>query len=322
MKKKIKLYKMKTENKLKRDETKNKIIDRKAISKICAYMFSFLLVISILLSFFLNMMDITILSESYITSRLIESDYYNNTNKTIQSEFEQYTNQSGFDKSILENVFTQENITNDINGVIHSLYQNNKYEINTNIIEENLNRNIVKYIEVNNITLDLKQKSNIEAFKDVITASYVNNIFPKDIMDPIAETIQLLNSFITRLGSFIYALPYVIILCLILVNINRIVTTLKYASISVLSSGIFLTITYILLMKNINIGEISIFTKSISDILNLMFINIFNEISVFCIIFSSVGLALTLLFSIIEDKFDFEMLSNKGINANKWLYKY
>lgn len=297
-------------------------MDIKRIKKVTSYMFSFLLVLSILLSFALNLVSRTILSEEYMVTKLFETDYYTNIMSTIQSDFEGYIDQSGFDKIILDNVFTRQDVTADVNLVIRSIYHNSSYNINTSVIEQNLNKNIENYVRNNNINLDIKQQENVKVFVDTLTASYVKDIFPKDIIIPTSNIISTLNTVISRLGQFIHLLPYILMLCIITVNISKILTSFKYISIAILSSGIFLCITHILLINIVQAGKITIFTKSISDMLNLLVNNIFKEINFFFIVFSLTGILLTLIFVVIENKFKFEILSHKGVNSNKWMFRY
>jgi|GEM_PF-3335130 len=298
------------------------MINKKIVKTILSYTFSFLLVLSIVLSFFLNLLESTVLSEEYMTSRLFDANYYTNVSKTIQSEFEGYIDQSGFDKSILNNVFTETQITADVNSVMRSIYKKSEYKIDTSSVQQNLNNNIDNYIKVNNITLDLKQKENIQEFVDTLAASYAKDIFPKDIIIPISNNISSLNAVISRIGQFIYLLPFVFILCIVLINLSKILTSLKYISVSILSSGLFLIALNIILVNSIQLGKITIFTKSISDMLNMLFNNIFKEINQFCIIFALAGLLLTFVSIVIEDNFEFEILSPKGVSSNKWVHRF
>jgi hypothetical protein len=298
------------------------MINKKTVKTILSYMFSFLLVLSIVLSFFLNLLEGTVLSEEYITSRLFDANYYTNVSKTIQSEFEGYIDQSGFDKTILNNVFTENQITADVNSVMSSIYKGSNYEIDTNIIKQNLNTNIESYIKTNNITLDLKQKENIQEFMGTLAASYAKDIFPKDIISQISANISSLNSIISRIGQFIYLLPFVFILCIILINLSKILSSFKYISVSIFSAGLFLVILNILLINLVQIGKITLFTKSTSDMINMLFNNIFNEINHFCIIFALAGLLLTFISVIIEDKFNLEILGPKGVSSNKWVHRF
>lgn len=296
--------------------------NRKTIKSILSYVFSFFLVISILLSFLLNLISTTILSEDYITSKLHEINYYTNVNKTINSEFEGYIEQSGFNKSILENVFTEKEVTADVNSIIRSMYQNTSYTINTKTIEDNLNKNINNYIVGNNLTLDIKQKENVNTFVSTLSGTYSKNIFPKEIISPISNMIDSLNTIVSRLGSFINLLPVICMLCIILINLSRVLTSFKYISFSFLSAGMFLTVAYVLLNNSVQVGKISIFTKSISDIVNLLFKNIFSELNNYCVTFAILGLVLTFAFIVLEDKFKFEILSSKGVNSHKWSGRY
>ena len=48
----------------------------------------------------------TVLNKNYIIQKMEETNFYSETYKLVQSNFEKYIEQSGFEENILENVCT------------------------------------------------------------------------------------------------------------------------------------------------------------------------------------------------------------------------
>ena len=78
------------------------------------------------------------MNEEYMLSKLEEANYYERMNAEIIEQFKNYTIQSGLSDNVLENLFTQEKLEEDINNVINSIYTGTELEIDTTEIEENL----------------------------------------------------------------------------------------------------------------------------------------------------------------------------------------
>lgn len=291
------------------------------IKKIISYILSFLLILSLILSLFVNIFKTTILSEDYMLSKLLESNYYGDVEHTIQSEFEGYIQQSGFDNSILDNVVNEKNITSDVNTIVRNIYQNTNYAINTSTIEETLNKNIDNYIVSHDFTIDVKQKENISIFINKLQDTYIKDIFPKDAINPMTRGMIVIKGLLSRIAAFIYVLPFVFILLILLINLNMILSSFKYICLAILSSGLFLCAIYLILINNIQIGKIQIFTTGISDLVRVIFRNIMIEINAFCGIFIIIGLIFTFIFILIENRFEIETKENRKKGIDKWIFR-
>lgn len=78
---------------------------KKVIKTTLSLILSFILVLSIILSFTMNLIKDTVLNEGYMLYKLNEIDYYSNVDKKLQSGFEGYIEQSGFDNTIVSQIF-------------------------------------------------------------------------------------------------------------------------------------------------------------------------------------------------------------------------
>lgn len=144
------------------------------------------LIINILIAFFLTVIIIvdsiaifaqnTILSEEYVLSKLDENAYYEKVKTDLDNEFENYLYQSGFPKEVFENLYVDENLKEDVNLVIDSLYKGTEVQINTNHISERLNYNINEYLEKEKIDLNDEEKNNIDIFESLVSELYSDKI--------------------------------------------------------------------------------------------------------------------------------------------------
>ena len=73
----------------------------------------------------------TILNTQYIKNTLEKNNYYQEIYKEILTEMSYYTNQSGFEDSVLDNTFTIGEIKYEINSFVDNTYGGKKTSIDT-----------------------------------------------------------------------------------------------------------------------------------------------------------------------------------------------
>ena len=86
-----------------------------------------------------------------------ENYYVELYNKTLE-DMKDYMVSSGLEEEILENIFELEDIKKDVDGYISSYFDNSNYEIQSNKVSENIQKNIDKYLVKNNIEVDNKEE--------------------------------------------------------------------------------------------------------------------------------------------------------------------
>lgn len=290
-------------------------MNKEIIRRVLTTLFTLLLIVSIVLSFGINLIHKTILSKEYIKTNLGKSDYYNKLNLRINNEFEGYLEQSGFDSSILDNVYSNEDIIKDTDIVLDGIYKGLDVNIDLTKFENNLNNNINKYIEINNINLDLKQKESISLFVSKLKTIYENNIHSKEITKDLSKNASIINTFLTRYKSFINAIPIVLILLIILVNITKLLFSFKFISLALLSSSIFGIATYFI----ININNIN---KNFSNITYVLIEGISKEIITSSRLFLVVALLLTFVFIFLENHINFKITNSKILQGKNWILRH
>ena len=245
-----------------------------------------LLIIEAILLFAITILfvfKITILNEKYIINNLTKTNYYDNLYEETKDSISYIAKKSGIKPRLVENVFTLNDIKSDTNKFVNSFLQGQKAEINTELLKENINRNIEEYEEDTNTPIDNNLKNE---FVNKIVSTYKNevsllNIFSKE------------SSSINNLTKLFKALLLIFVLDLaVLVFINyKIFRKMEY-HIVFISSSISLFISYIYI-KLLNFKNLYIYNSNVSNVLKTIIKKSSNLSLIFIILYAIAGILIT-----------------------------
>lgn len=241
------------------------------IKKIIKIIFSAILTISILLYILINLLSSTILKESYILSKLDQANFYQKVYEEVNSNFEKYIYQSGFDENVLNNVITEEKVKEDFKIIIDNIYNGTNQDINTETIKTNLTNNINSQLGAN---VSKTQQNSIDSFVDTILNEYTQTILHTQYENKINKAYTQINKYINLANKALLIIMAVLIILLILLNLKRLYRGVSYIGISMLSSGILLCIADIFIKMKVDIKNIVILNDTISKII----INVITEL--------------------------------------------
>lgn len=241
------------------------------IKKIIKIIFSAILTISILLYILINLLSSTILKESYILSKLDQANFYQKVYEEVNSNFEKYIYQSGFDENVLNNVITEEKVKDDFKIIIDNIYNGTNQDINTETIKTNLTNNINSQLGAN---ISKTQQNSIDSFVDTILNEYTQTILHTQYENKINKAYTQINKYINLANKALLIIMAVLIILLILLNLKRLYRGVSYIGISMLSSGILLCIADIFIKMKVDIKNIVILNDTISKII----INVITEL--------------------------------------------
>lgn len=241
------------------------------IKKIIKIIFSAILTISILLYILINLLSSTILKESYILSKLDQANFYQKVYEEVNSNFEKYIYQSGFDENVLNNVITEEKVKEDFKIIIDNIYNGTNQDINTETIKTNLTNNINNQLGANIIKT---QQNSIDSFVDTILNEYTQTILHTQYENKINKAYTQINKYINLANKALLIIMAVLIILLILLNLKRLYRGVSYIGISMLSSGILLCVADIFIKMKVDIKNIVILNDTISKII----INVITEL--------------------------------------------
>lgn len=241
------------------------------IKKIIKIIFSAILTISILLYILINLLSSTILKESYILSKLDQANFYQKVYEEVNSNFEKYIYQSGFDENVLNNVITEEKVKEDFKIIIDNIYNGTNQDINTETIKTNLTNNINNQLGAN---ISKTQQNSIDSFVDTILNEYTQTILHTQYENKINKAYTKINKYINLANKALLIIMAVLMILLILLNLKRLYRGVSYIGISMLSSGILLCVADIFIKMKVAIKNIVILNDTISKII----INVITEL--------------------------------------------
>ena len=193
----------------------------KIFKNIITFIFTIILTILILSYVIIKLCSSTVLNENYVISKLEENDYYNKTYELVESNFENYIQQSVLDEEVLKDIITKDEIEEDTKSILNNIYSGIGDNISTEKIKERLTQNIDKSLE--NKKLSSSEKEAIDDFIDKIGNEYETTIFHTNY----EKSLSNMYKKIIKMVSFgekviLVSIGFFVILILILLNSPRI----------------------------------------------------------------------------------------------------
>lgn len=265
---------------------------------IISIILAFLLMISILLTVALQIVSSTILNKDYILGKLDEANYYNNVYEQIKDSLAGYIGPSGLDEEVLENIYTREQVKEDINLIINNIYENKNDKINTEDIKEKLQNNIEA--SVGSGLLTKENKNSIEDFIDKIADEYVQNISHDPYFEKVGTIINKAKDMVGKVEGIIIFVPIILAVVILLLNIKQISSAIRFIAISILASGVIGIALKLFIETKINISNILIINDSFSEVIKNVINSILNNINTMSIIGIIVSIVLIVLTNVIK----------------------
>lgn len=265
---------------------------------IISIILAFLLMISILLTVALQIVFSTILNKDYILGKLDEANYYNNVYEQIKDSLAGYIGPSGLDEEVLENIYTREQVKEDINLIINNIYENKNDKINTEDIKEKLQNNIEA--SVGSGLLTKENKNSIEDFIDKIADEYVQNISHDPYFEKVGTIINKAKDMVGKVEGIIIFVPIILAVVILLLNIKQISSAVRFIAISILTSGVIGIALKLFIETKINISNILIINDSFSEVIKNVINSILNNINTMSIIGIIGSIVLIVLTNVIK----------------------
>ena len=227
------------------------------------YLLEFVLTLSILLTIILLILKITILNKKYLVNIFEKTNYYRELYLDINTDLENYIMQSGFDNSIINDLFTETELKKVINKNVDNFYKGENIIVDTDILKNKLENNINDYLDEIKITITDKEAINL--FVNEIETIYKNRIILNK------EIVGLSKSFynINKILNLIFL--GLIIFNMVIFIFTKVLFKKIALSIPILSSMSLLLISYYLLLSNININSIVFWNNYVSNVIKYIF---------------------------------------------------
>lgn len=270
----------------------------KNIKTILRYILSTILAISMIIYIFINIASSTILSESYILSKLEQTYYYDKIYENVKSNFENYIYQSGLEESVIVDIVSKEKIEKDTKIIISNLYDGLNENIDTQEIKDNLNTNIKN--SLGNNKLNITMQKAIDTFVEKICNEYTSTISHNEYEKQINNVYKKIMNYIGVAQKALLIVMGVCIILLLVISLRRIYKFFVNTGVALTISGAFLVIVNIYINMKVKIQTITILNNAISFTLRNILQDLLNNIVNYGSILLVSGIVLIIISNLIH----------------------
>lgn len=242
----------------------------------------------------------TILSQSYVLNQLEEANYYANIYTEIKSDFENYIYQSGLDESVLENIITVEDVTNDTKQIISNIYNGDNKKIDVTALKERLNKNIEESLKGQRINMSTQRA--IDEFVNKIADQYIETMSHTNFEKNINDIYTKVKEYVELGKKVIIVVIGIMVIAILAIQYKKIFRNFALIGISFTGSGLFYIFVNMFVNSKIKIENIVILNDAISIVLRNVLTNIVNTINQYGWVFFGIGIALIVIGNILNNR--------------------
>lgn len=202
---------------------------------IATYILVALLSITVLAEVGIHIFLRTTLNEDYVIGLLEKEGFYDFAYETIKTHLNGYIDNTSIEDNILENVYTKEDIKNDINILFGNLYKKEVKKIDTSDISKRLEENIENLKQSKELTI--AQERVLEDLEEKVVRGYTSQIYQFDYFSQINGIFFRINELIKQFNIGIYILIGVFAFLIILINLDSILNALLAFSVGSVICG-------------------------------------------------------------------------------------
>ena len=223
-----------------------------------------------------------------------QTNFYSETYKLVQSNFEKYIEQSGFEENILENICTEEKVKQDINLMISNIYEGANKTIDITEISDNLNANIDKL----NIR-DSKNQKAIEQFVEHICQEYTDTLVHTKYENDINKFYKEIVIKKDKIEKIVIIAMVIDVIVILIVNNKNIEKDFQSIGTAIFSSSAFELIACQIINLRVSIKGIKIFNDAFSDMIVAIIQNVISKVVLFGIATLMIAIILIIINAII-----------------------
>ena len=241
-----------------------------------------------------------------INNAIVEAYYidgaklYANIYTEIKSDFENYIYQSGLDESVLENIITVEEVTQDTNQIIANIYNGDNKQIDVTALKERLNNNIKESLSGQRINSSTQKA--IDEFVNKIADQYIETMSHTNFEKTIHDIYTKVKEYVELGKKVIIVAIGIIIIAILAIQYKKIFRNFALIGISFTGSGLFYIFVDMFINAKIKIENIIILNDAISITLRNVLTNILNTINQYGWVFFGIGIALIVIGNILNNR--------------------
>lgn len=273
----------------------------KSFKYILNIIFSFLLVILLGLNVFSGVLSFIVFNPNYYIEKFEENKFYDNVLQEVNSGFENFIYQSGLPENTIVNLATDDMIKADINSVVLHIIENKELVLSSDKIREELDVRISVFLDKENRTLTKNERENITKFEDLIVSSYEESILPiRDFIDELKSIYDKIFNLYNKVKLIPIIGLIIILLAMFMVNKKSKFDIVNFSGISLLSLGVLLRLLENVVLKNIDIDNVIVFTSSLTSAFQYIFKDIIFGLNLLGNWIIVIGICFILFYSIIH----------------------
>lgn len=254
---------------------------RPIVSNILLFIESLLIVLITLLF----SLKFTILNEKSAIKQLKKTDYYEKVNNETKDTMKYITRKSGYKDYIVDDIYSIEDITNDINTFVKSIYNNTELKLNTEHLKENITNNLENYLKEKNKIITEQEKTE---YMNKIVSTYKNEVRLMKELNNNSETISGYNKTLN------FLIPLFIIDFIVILIINKKIYNKKEYHVLAFTSAISL-IGINVFIKTLNIKSLFVYNNNVSEIIKRLIYKSQFIITIFILLYIIIGLVFYIL---------------------------
>ena len=251
---------------------------------ILSYLLGFILSVSISVLCLLLILKFGIFNKNYLLDLLKTNNYYESINNSIKEDIEDYMTSSGLPNSVMDEVFSLNDVEKDINGYIDSLYEGKVYNVDTTVFEDKLKNNINDYVKSLNLGID--NTDELDLFIKDTADIYTKEVKLYNMLDGLANKYLKLSHILSCV--LIGACVIVGVFSILIIIFNKI----NIGS-CIMSSGIIMILFRLFIFDRIDSDNILIISEYFSKIFKRVMNNINNLLLIIGIVLMVVGFVIT-----------------------------
>ena len=258
------------------------------------YLLNFILSISIFLLVFCLVIKNNVYNKNNLYKVLEENNYYENVSNTIKDSMENYMVSSGLPESVLNEIYTEDILKNDINSYVDDFYSGKTNKVDTSSLENKLNNNIANYLSDHNVQVN--DENAVELFIKDIAKIYKNNVKLYNLLD------NYVNMFL-KINKLLTIIMIINIICIvILIVVDLFIIKKSYMGCAFVASGLVILFIKLLFFDQIYYKNILVITENFSKIIGIVYSNLLKQLIISSIILFIVGIIIILIMSIKNNK--------------------
>ncbi len=250
---------------------------------LAGYLIGCVLAILLVCYVLLSVIRTTIFNETYVRKMFDENNYYKLIYNKILDNMEIYLEKFDVPKDILDNIYTENEVKNDIDNMIGSIFENEKFKYDEQIIENRIKGNINKYIDEYNVKLN-----NIEKFVNEIVSIYKKGINVFNVIENFIDIFQKVGGLLGIITTLLLVMSVILFISIILIKV-------KCIGFTSLLTGIMLYILKFGLFKVININKLNIITNELTKVVKDILEKINSLLTTYTIVFLILGIIFVLI---------------------------